>query len=39
LETEINEVFDNAPCGNRSKLLNYFIQSRLKNLTETIGEF
>ena len=39
LETEINKVFDNAPCGNRSKLLNYFIQSRLKNLTETIGEF
>ena len=39
LETEINEVFDNAPCGNRSKLLNYFIQSRLKNLTKTIGEF
>jgi|TARA_R110001583_G_scaffold82795_5_gene219379 hypothetical protein len=39
LETKINEVFDNAPCGNRSKLLNYFIQSRLKNLTETIGEF
>ena len=39
LETEINEVFDNAPCGNRSKLLNYFMQSRLKNLTETIGEF
>ena len=39
LETEINEVFDNAPCGNRSKLLNYFIQSRLKNLTATIGEF
>ena len=39
LETEINEVYDNAPCGNRSKLLNYFIQSRLKNLTETIGEF
>ena len=39
LETEINEVFDNAPCGNRSKLLNYFIQSRLKNLTETLGDF
>ena len=39
LETEINEVFNNAPCGDRSKLLNYFIQSRLKNLTETIGEF
>ena len=39
LEKEIMVDFDNAPCGDRSKLLNYFIQSRLKNLTETIGEF
>ena len=34
----INE-FNEAPCGDRSKLLNYFIQSRLKNLTSEIGEF
>ena len=39
LEKEIMVEFDGAPCGDRSKLLNYFIQSRLKNLTETIGEF
>ena len=39
LEKEIMVKFDGAPCGDRSKLLNYFIQSRLKNLTETIGEF
>ena len=39
LEKEIMVEFDEAPCGDRSKLLNYFIQSRLKNLTETIGEF
>ena len=39
LEKEIMVDFDSAPCGDRSKLLNYFIQSRLKNLTETIGEF
>ena len=39
LEREIMVEFDEAPCGDRSKLLNYFIQSRLKNLTETIGEF
>ena len=39
LEKEIMFEFKEAPCGDRSKLLNYFIQSRLKNLTETIGEF
>ena len=39
LEKEIMVDFCEAPCGDRSKLLNYFIQSRLKNLTETIGEF
>jgi len=39
LEKEIMVNFCEAPCGDRSKLLNYFIQSRLKNLTETIGEF
>ena len=31
--------FSEAPCGDRSKLLNYFIQSRLKELTESIGDF
>ena len=39
LETEILTEFREAPFGDRSKLLNYFIKSRLKNLTETIGEF
>jgi len=39
LEEEILVEFDGAPCGDRSKLLNYFIQTRLKSLTETIGEF
>ena len=39
LEEEILTEFRLAPYGDRSKLLNYFIQSRLKNLTETIGEF
>ena len=39
LENEILKEFHGAPCGDRSKLLNYFIKSRLKNLTETIGEF
>ena len=39
LEKVILNEFEEAPCGDRSKLLNYFIQSRLKNLTNEIGEF
>ena len=31
--------YQDAPEGDRSKLLNYFTQKRLKNLTESIGEF
>ena len=34
----IREYHD-PPDGDRSKLLNYFTQKRLKNLTESIGEF
>jgi len=39
LEMEIMKTYKEAPCGDRSKLLNYLIQSRLKNLTNEIGEF
>ena len=39
LEKEIMVDFSEAPCGDRSRLLNYFIQSRLKELTESIGDF
>jgi hypothetical protein len=39
LGTEILDTFREAPCNDRSKILNYFIQKRLKNLTESIGEF
>ena len=39
LEQEILQEFNEAPCGDRSKLLNYFIHSRLKELTESIGDF
>jgi len=39
LELHILDEFDSAPCGNRSKLLNYFISAKLKTLTESIGEF
>ena len=39
LESEIMVNYNEAPSGNRSKLLNYFVQSRLKNLMNDIGEF
>ena len=32
-------AYQKAPDGDRSKLLNYFIDKRLNNLTESIGEF
>jgi 5'-3' exonuclease len=39
LSMEIINTYKEAPCNDRSKLLNYFIQKRLKNLTESINEF
>lgn len=39
LYLKILEEYHNAPEGDRSKLLNYFIQKRLNNLTESIGDF
>ncbi len=39
LEEEILDDFKSATCGDRSKLLKYFIDKRLKSLTEQIGEF
>ena len=37
--TDCIRAYHDAPEGNRSKLLNYFTQKRLKNLTESLGEF
>ena len=39
LESEIMVNYNESPSGDRSKLLNYFVQSRLKNLMNDIGEF
>ena len=36
---ECLQEYHKAPDGDRSKLFNYFIQKRLKNLTESIGDF
>ena len=39
LSDEIMVAYNEAPEGDRSKLLNYFIDKRLKNLMESIGDF
>ena len=39
LSSEIINTYKEAPYGDRSKLLNYFMNKRLRNLTESIGEF
>ena len=39
LKETILEYYQNAPEGDRSKLLNYFINKRLKNLMNDIGDF
>ena len=39
LSDEILKTYRSSSSGDRSKLLNYFIQKRLRNLTESIGEF
>ena len=36
---KILREYQDAPEGDRSKLLNYFTQKRLRNLVESIGEF
>jgi 5'-3' exonuclease len=36
---EILKNYQDAPDGDRSKLLNYFTQKRLRNLVESINEF
>ena len=39
LKVRILDEYQKAPNGDRSKLLNYFIQKRLKNLMNDIGDF
>ena len=39
LKATILEEFQKPPKGERSKLLNYFIKKRLKNLMNDIGDF
>jgi len=39
LKDRILDEYQKPPKGDRSKLLNYFIQKRLKNLMQDIGDF
>ena len=39
IKDQIKTEYENAPHGDRSKLLNYFIKNKLRSLTENIGEF
>jgi len=39
LQKIIVDHYKEVKCGNRSKLLNYFIKNRLKNLTESLSDF
>ena len=39
LKVKILEDYQNAEHGDKSKLLNYFIKKRLKNLMNDIGDF
>jgi len=39
IKLTILEQFDKEPTGKRSNLFNYFIEKRLKNLVENIGDF
>ena len=39
IQTNILKEFSEAPCGDRSKMLTYFIENKLKELTNSIGDF
>ena len=39
IENEILNQFGNAEVGDRSKLFNYFVEKKLNNLIQSIGDF
>jgi hypothetical protein len=39
IQDEILREFNNAPTGDRSKLFNYFVEKKLNNLIQSIGDF
>lgn len=39
IKSAIVETYDNAKSGSKQKLMNYFIEKRLRNLIEVLDEF
>jgi 5'-3' exonuclease, N-terminal resolvase-like domain/T4 RNase H, C terminal len=39
IEAQVIEQFDGQEWGNRSKLFSYFIENKMKNLMESVGDF
>jgi len=39
IRDDILREFKNAPTGDRSKLFNYFVEKKLNNLIQSIGDF
>lgn len=39
IRTKIVEAYDNAKVGSKQKLMNYFIEKRLRNMIEVLDEF
>ena len=39
ISKKIVEAYDTPKTGSRQKMLNYFIENRLKNLIECLDEF
>ena len=39
IENEILNQFKNTEVGDRSKLFNYFVENKLNNLIQSIGDF
>ena len=39
IRNDILREFKNAPTGDRSKLFNYFVEKKLNNLIQSIGDF
>jgi len=39
LKIKINETFDSTETGNKQKMMNYFIEKRLRNMIEVLDEF
>ena len=39
ISEEVNEIFNNYKLNERSKIFNYFVKNKMKNMMEVIHEF